>query len=88
MNEDRNDKNRVIVDVGPYAYYDPDYPELVAEAAREFLVARDKYIAAWVKWHSTALGAELDAERECEIMQGILQAALERHRAEEPDGET
>lgn len=66
-------KRRVIIEEAPYLYYDPEYADQVAQLAKDLIIARDKYLAAWLAWSQCALGAGLDPETESDIMKGIME---------------
>jgi len=57
------------------AYYVRGFPEQVAEAALEFMLARDRYIGAWLAWHATPLGADCDPRSEAVCIEAILEVA-------------
>lgn len=69
------------------SYYDAAYVQDVIRTAEEFLLARDRYIAAWLKWRSCCLGASSTPEDESDIMRGILEAAYDAQKASESEGE-
>ena len=59
-----------------WGFYDEKYLKHVSDAARGLLEARDAYVAAWMAWNDTCLGASATPAEEAEIMQGILEGEL------------
>lgn len=64
-------------------FYDPGYVTDVMRLAEEFLLARDRYIAAWLDWQGCCLGVGFTPEQEAQIMQGILEDALKARETPE-----
>ncbi len=64
-----------------WGYYSAEFVDDICDTAREFLTARDRYIAAFLRWNDCPLGCSTMYDDEAETIGRILKAAWERHNA-------
>lgn len=63
-------------------YYEDGYDTMVGNAAKNLIIARDKYLEAFFEWQSTCLSGFNDIEVEINTMKNIMEK-IEKTKTEE-----